>query len=1250
MRKKNMNFTSRLAVAKKISIKALDFEKLPRKFSGTNYIGNAFLNITRSSSNRGGKDNLTSSLTKNKGKILFAKPLTSRSRNENAIKLNVIPKTTATIINITQGQKMHNSHQGSNKQQKPLNKLFTHSLYVSYNNNSSSNYKNFNTNAVHNIGNNQKSANGLNKMDSKSNSRNQSKNSNNNLINNSTFSSNFVNSKDSVNITNGTIEKIKKFTNMGINNKIGNKNNANENMSLTKSTLSSHNNNASGYNYNTSNYNNININSYNTKEYNKNTFKHFSNGNISSLSHKKFGIKVKKKVIKSTVGEDYKDNIGGNNNNNNSNKSKNININNNLNTVKDNNDINTKKKISILLQIPLFKNYNKLRTLIIWRNYIQQNSYAYKYLTICELVENKILNNYYKNGLIKKYNSIKNEALLWNKYPIPEDFLDIDEKNKDDLLLNLYEKVLNTYKNLVFSNNKILTSISIYIYEIMVNKLFLNLKKIRFIMKYYYDKEKKAIIKKPSVTVIKEILNKLNKIIERPNLKNKTAQEFIIHNTKIIGNLNLNKSQVKPIISQYLELYKGNKTISFDNLKDNFVYGNIINDFTALKKNNKTGGVLDIEKEIKKCQNYLIFSFTDDENLEIILYKLQPIKYNLNIIEQKIVTIKNNNSNNELLNEGNTEEKNSKNKLNELSDLCTKLKERLELFSNIVENKYGKFSINEKILNLSDIKFLISYIEFLLIKQNIVYNPENEIKAIDILMEQNDSQRNKKVFEAYNKYNENNKNINFDYIHYLIIAEKLKNLIKNKNNELKYYNNIISFKEEFYSLYNKLINEKIKLLNSEISNINALYNEINKNKTLFENMKLDIVKLINSQNQDETNKKIDYELFYKEVISKYIKYDKDKDAINNSNDKNDSSNSNNNLNHKKETAILEKIFFRHISLNKNKEENDFNNLNSLISSMELSQQKTLKDFPKLAKSLEDYYISKTNSNNDKIDIKVLSKIYEELKSKNYFSKNSNQLSDSIMPYPRIYLLSEQKLEKIKIANKITIPEISKYFSKINNLQELEISVHHNKNVITGIKIFSLTKKEFETFKFLNSVNIGNNPYSKNKTTISYLSNLYKNIEKEIENSLSGQLLQSLGSFSKKNFHTWVNTTFSQIAICTLCLIFTNEISNLLADDNSKEKIPLKEYNLINQKYNQWLTEECSLVSDNINRANIILTIISHMNIINSLIKNNVYDINSFNWLNYIRHLWDKSKKDVIIECGGWGNYQMKKLTPYKPRS
>ena len=1225
MRKKNINFTSRLAVAKKISIKALDFEKLPRKFSGSNYLGNAFLNITRSSSNRGPKDNLTSSLTKNKGKILFAKPLTSRSRNENAIKLNVIPKTTATIINITQGQKMHNSHQinNNNKPQKPLNKLFTHSLYVSYNN-SSSTYKTFNSNAPPNFGGgNQKSINMSNKVDSKSSSRNQSKNSNNNIINNSTFSSQFINSKDSANNTNSTIEKIKKISNNMGNSKISNKNSLNENISMTKSTLSSRNNaNVQNNNFSNNN-NNLNINSYNTKGY-KNAFKHFSNGNLSSLSHKKLGIKVKKKAMKSSIGEDNKvlNNDGVNN----------------LNEKE--NDINMKKKINKLFEIPLFQNFNKLRTIVLWRNYIQQNSFGYKYLTICEFVDEKLLQNYYQNGLIKRYNNIKKEELIWNNYPTPIDFLDINEKNKDELLLNLYEKALNTFKNLVFSNNKILTSISVYIFELMVNKLYQNLKKVRFIMKYYYDKEKKAIIKKPSVTVIKEILNKLSKIIERPNLKNKIAQEFIIHNTKIIGNLNLNKSQVKPIITQYLELYKGNKSISPESLKDNFIYGNIVNDFTALQKNDGGWGTAQIIKEIKKTENLIIFSYIDDENLEIILYKSQPIKYNLNIIEQKINAIKNNNINEE---ENIKEKEKNNNKIKELNNTCIKLKERLELISNVIENKFGKYSINEKTPNLTDIKFIISYIEFLLIKQNIVYSPENESKGIDILMEQNDSQRNKKIFEAYNKYKENNKGlINFDYIHFLIVFDKLKTLIKNKSNDLKYYNNIISFREEFYNLYYKLNNEKAKLQTSEINNINSSFNEINKYKNFIDNMKEEILELINSKNIDNTDKKIDYELFYKDVISKFIKYDKDKENTNNTNN-------NDNFNYKKETEILEKILFRHISSIKNKEENNLYNLNSILPSAE-SQQKALKDFPKISKALEEYYYSNNNeqNSNNKRDIKILSKIYEELKSKNYFNKSSPQTQESIMPYPKLYFLSEQKLEKIKLSNKISISDISKYFSKINNLQELEISSHHNKNNIIGIKIFNATKKDYEFFKFLTPIQIPN-PYSKNKNTISYFGNLYRTIDKEIENSLTGQLLQSLGSFSKKNFHTWVNTTFSQIAICTLCLIFTNEISNLLADETSKEKIPLKEYNLINQKYNQWLTEECSSITEYINRSNIILTIISHMNIINSLIKNNVYDINSFNWLKYIRHLWDKSKKDVIIECGGWGNYQMKKLNSYKPR-
>ncbi len=373
---------------------------------------------------------------------------------------------------------------------------------------------------------------------------------------------------------------------------------------------------------------------------------------------------------------------------------------------------------------------------------------------------------------------------------------------------------------------------------------------------------------------------------------------------------------------------------------------------------------------------------------------------------------------------------------------------------------------------------------------------------------------------------------------------------------------------------------------------------------------------------------------YKYIKKQYIKYNKEKKNTNNKNN-------NKNNNNKKEIHLIEKILFKHISTKKNNEENSLNNI-----SKDNFITKTLNDFPKISKSLEEYYYNNNKTNRDP---KILNKIYDELKIKNYFNKNSITSQESAAAYPKLYFLSEQKREKILKNNKIVLNDIIKYFSKVNQRQELEVNInHHSKNLITGIKLLSYSKKEYEIFKFNTPITIPS-LNTKIKNSLTFLSNIYKNIDKEIETSLTQQLLQSLSTFSKKNFHTWVNTTFNQIAICTLCLIFTNEISNLLADDNYKEKMPLKEYNLINQKYNQWLTEECSSITDSINRSNIILTIISQMNIIDSLIKNNVYDINSFNWLKYIRHLWDKTKKDVIIECGGWGNYQMKQIVPYKSR-
>ena len=129
MKRSKISFEPKLSLAKKISIKALDFGKLPKKFMSTNFKTNNFLNITRSSSNI--MENLPSSLGKQSKRNYFMKPMTSRSRNDNAIKLNDIPKTS--YMNVTPIQKMKQLSRNKN-----INNLFTQNIYHSYNNNHAS--------------------------------------------------------------------------------------------------------------------------------------------------------------------------------------------------------------------------------------------------------------------------------------------------------------------------------------------------------------------------------------------------------------------------------------------------------------------------------------------------------------------------------------------------------------------------------------------------------------------------------------------------------------------------------------------------------------------------------------------------------------------------------------------------------------------------------------------------------------------------------------------------------------------------------------------------------------------------------------------------------------------------------------------------------------------------------------------------------------------------------------------------------
>ena len=331
MKRSKISFEPKLSLAKKISIKALDFGKLPKKFMSTNFKTNNFLNITRSSSNI--MENLPSSLGKQSKRNYFMKPMTSRSRNDNAIKLNDIPKTS--YMNVTPIQKMKQLSRNKN-----INNLFTQSIYHSYNNNhASAKCITFNTNNMQ-INKSNKAYDQfslLNKFPNKGTSRNMS--NPNILINNSTYNAKIKN-KNKIN-TNLSENIIQKFVNSNINNS----------------------------NYISLEYANGNKN-IEPKNLIINGYKHNPNGknfrgtisNFGSLSYKKYGIKVKKKKL--------------------------------LNKMEEKPFLND--AIKEVKNLSLFKNFYKLKIFTLWRMNTVENSKEYKYQKLDEFLNNKIINFYYK--------------------------------------------------------------------------------------------------------------------------------------------------------------------------------------------------------------------------------------------------------------------------------------------------------------------------------------------------------------------------------------------------------------------------------------------------------------------------------------------------------------------------------------------------------------------------------------------------------------------------------------------------------------------------------------------------------------------------------------------------------------------------------------------------------------------------------------------------------------------------------------
>ena len=289
---------------------------------------------------------------------------------------------------------------------------------------------------------------------------------------------------------------------------------------------------------------------------------------------------------------------------------------------------------------------------------------------------------------------------------------------------------------------------------------------------------------------------------------------------------------------------------------------------------------------------YLVGDFDDNDNFFILLYKIQPIKYNILNAYEKMKNLKNKND---------KKVKENMDEINVIQNNLDSLNKYLNKILNEIEGKYNENLIDG---NVQDIKIILPYLIFQLIKNNIIYtNLFEGISKLETNRNYLSSKKNKDIFNTYNKLY-NNGYIDFDYILYLCLYDKYLKILEteidediNKNRKILY--KILIYLEEMYYIYNKInIFEENKLTQT----INLMHNNVIKNNDKIDKLKKIVINNRNNDNftknnDNSTKNKNSINELYQELISQYLKYE-----INNNN---------NNIN--KNTSILEKILFKQLN-------------------------------------------------------------------------------------------------------------------------------------------------------------------------------------------------------------------------------------------------------------------------------------------------------------------------------------------------
>lgn len=903
-------------------------------------------------------------------------------------------------------------------------------------------------------------------------------------------------------------------------------------------------------------------------------------------------------------------------------------------------------------KIRIVRNFMQIKIFSMWRQFTKFKKREIKKQMLNEKIKFQI--SMYKNGITKKFNRIKNKKEEIDKWFKNSKLIQTEEISKDNfvpIMNEFYHKIeeictvikkikeinINTnietqvissshsskfkikksekdnnkklaiktspsavkikqninYNNVIQSAKLliILSSIGLYIIDYASNKIIEQMKKYKYTICYFFDDKKyQSIISYPSMDTLSSLFNKITELIDN-NFKKRNEKKLEKYFQELLKEFQNNDKSISEVKKYYMNLLTAKE---FDNLhlqKQQYILtdNKIINDFSQLNHQTTKNETIIIEKKITDLENQLL-----SNNCNI-----QEMKYVLHEIDNKLLLSGITNS--------------------VIDNKIQKVKAKLEAETQFINTKYSMEYIENKIDEISNSKSiieLVSLIKIILVKYNIVY--ENLDKVLENLPSYFDNFGSKKLNKVPILYDELNKKqkLNYKFIHFKSLYDEFISLMKNQ----EYFNS------NFYPCFYKCLTIRDNLMNE--------YQKY-ENKKELTNMYFEIMKY------EETIQ--NYRLLFKQKICKTEK----KNTTTSENKKDD------NLNYiLTSQRNYKKLYSKFVEKN-----GDDENLESILYKLNnnsLSQTEN----DQIMESLVKYSNNKDKAILYEIRIEMLEKKFND-----YLVNLSKGMGkDSNSQYPSIFLLPKEEIISLIKKPASSIKQIHeviiKYYTKINPNQQLILS----KNKIIGIRV-SFTTIFSESFLFSTPIQIPPNSGStKNQlnTLFSYLSLLFSKIDHEISNSLIEQTLTSLTEFSSKSFYSWLNTSITQVSVNSLCLIFTNEVSQLLSNSSSRDtsisssskkkrpsaldSCPKKKLDLIISKYTQWLREDNKIIGPFKN--NIILTLINHINIIETLIEKNVYDANSFEWLKYVRHLWDQNKKEVIIECGGWTNYQLKKLSSH----